>query len=331
MSVDQIERQWGIINSLCQRRRTTIDELAEEYGVSQKTIKRDLDKLSTKFPVVEYKEGRQKYWSLILGFKNVPPIIFLPTELYALSECTRFLKSMGEPFLRSTLESINHKIKATFDQGKHESFENLRRIFSINLSAAKDYSAKREFLGQLFTAASEQRRVEIGYQGLKDDKPIVRKVDPYRLWYRDGSVYLVGLCHLREKIRMFAVDRITLLNLTKENFLIPQDFDFEAYTEHAFNVMIEDPVHVKIRFSPEIARYIEEREWHPSQKTKKQKDGSLLLELTVGGTLEIKRWVLSFGPQAEVLEPEALVEEIRAALENMRQIYAPKIMQKKMG
>jgi len=51
----------------------------------------------------------------------------------------------------------------------------------------------------------------------------------------------------------------------------------------------------------------------------------------VGGTLEIKRWVLSFGPQAEVLEPEALVEEIRAALENMRQIYAPKIMQKKMG
>ena len=55
------------------------------------------------------------------------------------------------------------------------------------------------------------------------------------------------------------------------------------------------------------------------------------MELTVGGTLEIKRWILSFGFQAEVVAPEALVEEIRRELEKMQKVYGPKIMETKMG
>lgn len=321
MAVDQLERQWSIINTLCRRNKTTAIELAQEYHVSERTIRRDLDKLSRVFPVVDHTDGRRKYWSLIDGFRNVPPIVFFLTELYAIQEGTRFLKSLGEPFLRPTLESISHKIKATFDQGKVESLKNLRKVFAVNLSGAKDYSKQRGFLSQIFTAAAKQQQVEIGYQGLKDKKAIIRKVDSYKLWYRDGGTYLVGLCHLRNQVRMFSVDRITVVNFTDHYFLTPKDFDFEEYVENAFGVMIEDPVHVKVRFVPEIARYIEEREWHPSQKIRKYKDGSLLFEATVGGTLEIKRWVLSFGPQAQVLEPEELVEEIRSELEKMRHTY----------
>jgi len=95
--------------------------------------------------------------------------------------------------------------------------------------------------------------------------------------------------------------------------------------------MIEDPVHVKVRFDPEIARYITEREWHPSQKIRKNRDKSVVLELTVGGTLEIKRWILSFGPQAEVLEPDTLVEEIRNDLDKMRERYTQSEEQKSRG
>ncbi len=331
MALDQLERQWSIINTLCRRPKTTALELADEYHVSERTIRRDLDKLSLHFPIVDHMDGARKYWSIIDGFKNVPPITFFPTELFAIQEGTRFLKALGEPFLRPTLESISHKIKATFDPSKVESLENLRKIFAINLSGAKDYSDQREFLSRLFTATAEQRQVEIGYQGLKDKKAIVRKVDPYKLWYWDGTIYLVGLCHMRKDVRVFAVDRITLVDFTDHYFLTPADFDFEEYIENAFGVMIEDPVQVKIRFSPEIARYVEERQWHPSQKTKKQKDGSLFMELTVGGTLEIKRWILSFGFQAEVVAPEALVEEIRRELEKMQKVYGPKIMETKMG
>ncbi len=331
MALDQLERQWSIINTLCRRQRTTADELAAEYHVSERTIRRDLNKLSRVFPLVDHMDGRHKVWSMVDGFKNVPPIIFCPTELYAIQEGTRFLKSVGEPFLRPTLESISHKIKATYNTSKVESLENLRKIFTVNLSGAKDYSRQREFLSRLFTAAAEQRRVELGYRGLKDTRAQRRSVDPYKLWYREGTIYLVGFCHLRKDIRVFAVDRITLVDFTDHYFLTPRGFDFEEYIENAFGVMIEDPVHVKIRFNPEIARYVEEREWHPSQKTRKYKNGSLLMELTVGGTLEIKRWILSFGSQAEVLAPKALIEEIRKDIEGMQKAYGPQVMEKRMG
>jgi len=331
MPKEQVERQLCIINTLCNQQRTTAAALAKEHRVSIKTIRRDLDTLSRIFPVVDFREGKRKYWSLISGFKNIPPLICTPLELYVLREGTRFFKELGDPFLRPALESIVRKIRAGFDPGRREAFENLRRILAVGVGFAKDYSDKGDFLRQLFSAAAAQRRVEIAYQGLKDTKPRIRKVDPYKLWYQEGTVYLIGLCHLRGEIRMFAVDRISLLNLTDEGFLIPGDFKFGEYIRHAFSVMIEDPVHVKVRFDPEIARYITEREWHPSQKIRKNRDKSVVLELTVGGTLEIKRWILSFGPQAEVLEPDTLVEEIRNDLDKMRERYTQSEEQKSRG
>lgn len=59
---------------------------------------------------------------------------------------------------------------------------------------------------------------------------------------------------------------------------------------------------------------LKERCWHPSQKNKKLKDGSLELAFEVAGTKEIKTWILGFGSLAKVLEPAALVKEIKADL-----------------
>ena len=59
-----------------------------------------------------------------------------------------------------------------------------------------------------------------------------------------------------------------------------------------------------------MARYVEESTWHPSQKLTRQRDGSVIAEFTLDGTEEIKRWIMSFGKQAQVLEPEGLRDEI---------------------
>jgi predicted DNA-binding transcriptional regulator YafY len=63
---------------------------------------------------------------------------------------------------------------------------------------------------------------------------------------------------------------------------------------------------VKVRISPGWARWVGEKTWHESQRAKKNGDGSLELSFRVAGLEEIKRWVLSFGPDVLVLEPERL-------------------------
>ena len=83
---------------------------------------------------------------------------------------------------------------------------------------------------------------------------------------------------------------------------------------HSFKVMHDELYTVKVRISPNWARWVGEKIWHESQKAKKNGDGSLELTFQVAGLVEIKRWVLSFGPEAVVLEPLKLKEVVRKDL-----------------
>ena len=78
---------------------------------------------------------------------------------------------------------------------------------------------------------------------------------------------------------------------------------------------------MKVRFSPTVARYVEESKWHESQELSKQKDGSVVAEFDLDHTEEIKRWILSFGKHAVVLEPEELRQEIAEELGAMFGAY----------
>jgi predicted DNA-binding transcriptional regulator YafY len=161
-------------------------------------------------------------------------------------------------------------------------------------------------------AAVNRKSVEIIYFTMSRKKETKRKVDPYRIWFFNGTFYLIGFCHFREEVRIFALDRIKVLHQTKEAFQIPVNFDLDKFLGDSFGVFQGEPTKVRIRFSPEVAGYIKEMIWHDSQKMEPQKDGSLLFEAVVAGTQEIKYWVLGWGSHAHVLEPESLKEEIRA-------------------
>lgn len=84
---------------------------------------------------------------------------------------------------------------------------------------------------------------------------------------------------------------------------------------HSFKVIYDDVYTVKVRISPGWARCVGEKIWHESQTAQKNGDGSLELSFEVAGLDEIKRWVLSFGPEAQILEPAKLREMIRIALQ----------------
>jgi WYL domain len=60
--------------------------------------------------------------------------------------------------------------------------------------------------------------------------------------------------------------------------------------------------------------YIQERQWAPDQKITKRKDGSIELLIKTSGWYDVKKWILSFGAEAELLEPEALRQEVLGVL-----------------
>ncbi len=142
-----------------------------------------------------------------------------------------------------------------------------------------------------------------------------RDLDPYRVWYRGGALYVVGLDHLSGEIRTFAVGRILEIDALEESFEIRADFDFDAYIDSAFGVIAETPTQVHIRFDPRWAEWVAERTWHPSQELERHPSGHLDLRMEVGGVADLRSWVLSFGSGAEVLAPGSLREEVKSELE----------------
>ena len=80
---------------------------------------------------------------------------------------------------------------------------------------------------------------------------------------------------------------------------------------------------IKVIFSPKIAPGIAERVWHPSQSLRWLPGKRLELTLKVADTPEIRRWLLGFGAEAEVLEPPALREALRAEAEALARALAP--------
>ncbi len=83
---------------------------------------------------------------------------------------------------------------------------------------------------------------------------------------------------------------------------------------HSFGIIHDKPVEIVVHFDKIIAGYIKERTWHESQKIKENTDGSITVTFNVSGTDEIKFWVLSYGPRAEVLTPKSLRDEIKKEL-----------------
>ena len=78
---------------------------------------------------------------------------------------------------------------------------------------------------------------------------------------------------------------------------------------------------VKIHFSRDTARYIKERTWNKTQRIADHPDGSVTLEMETSGDLEIKQWILGFGPEAKILSPPELQDSIAEDIRKMQTVY----------
>jgi len=171
-----------------------------------------------------------------------------------------------------------------------------------------DASALAPTLEKVRRAARKQSCVHMLYQSTSGDKSIERQVDPYALVHRGGWWYLVGYCHLRQGIRTFRADRIQALDILRQTFVRPNDFDIHAYLESDF---ADQPVvHAKLRFKPEGAHIaLSERAiWDSLEENP---DGSVDVTLSAPDLPWLASISMSFAALVTVLEPPELREMVR--------------------
>jgi predicted DNA-binding transcriptional regulator YafY len=308
-----LRRQWILLRSLtASRLGLTVREMATEAGVNDKTIRRDLDSFQrVGFPLEEtVGEFGRKKWK-ISGHGNQPPLNFNFEEAAALYVGRRLLDPLAGTLLGDAAQNAFRKIRASLGQPALKYLESFTHFFHQTAFGASSYATKSEVIDELTRACEEHKAVHILYQSDRATEPAFRDVYPYGITYHRGSLYLVALDPQEDKVKHYKVDRIEEVEVSSFPFQRPPDFDLASHLSGSFGIFHgEGDVTVTIRFMHAVARYVLERQWHPSQKLTKQRDGTLLAEFRLSCTEEIKSWVLGFGGQAIVLEPEELRDEI---------------------
>jgi proteasome accessory factor B len=295
-------------------------KLAEEWETSAKTIQRDIEylKYEQKAPI-EYDAVQHGYYYTDKTY-DLPAIRISEGDLFALAVAEKALAQYRNTPLYDRLLTIFAKIQETLPDKVSVRPSWVDQKFSFAGVPSTRINPKIwETIAQGLRA---NRVLRLEYQAPWHKDSVTREVEPYHMMSFRGEWYLVCFDRFRRKVLTYGISRLRAAEMLSEEAQAPADFDIDAYLGSHFGVFAgEKEQNVKIWFSPDIAPLIRERDWHPSQKTKENKDGSLVLSLRISHLLEIRQWVLSWGGDAKALTPRELREGVRNELRRTAQAY----------
>jgi predicted DNA-binding transcriptional regulator YafY len=300
-----------------------LDELARELDCVKRTVYRDLDALMyAGFPVKSEKRDGRAFYSFLDSYRlgDVP---FTPDELLALAFSEDLLRVLEGTVFHDSIASALAKIRAGLGPELTNYLSRMTDTFRVIPGPHKRYAQFADTIRMLNDAVLSQQTVAMKYRTGRSGAESERGLDPYRVWYRSGGLYVIGHDHQSGEVRTFAIDRIVEIEATDKSFEVAPSFDFDTFVSSAFGVISETPVAVRIRFDSDWKNHVMEHTWHPSQKIAELPDGGLELTMEVGGTTEVRNWVMSFGAGAEVIEPSELRADVITELERVTARYSP--------
>lgn len=309
---DQLIRQWRLLHILGVRSGRSADDLMQEMKCSRRTLWRDLVVLQKAgFPITMEQDGRKRRYRLIEVQRGAPLAPFTLTELMSLHLGRHLLVPLRGTPAGAAIHTALEKVSAALDPAAKTFLASLGQTIAARTLQAKDHAHASETLRMLQQALQERRTVEAKYHAFGRDTVSNRRLDPLHLWHQQGSIYLAAYCHTRRQVFTFALERFRHVRLTDDSFETPREFNLDRYLEGSFGIFRGEPIRVCLRFSRQVARYVAERQWHPSQAVSLLLTGELEMTLRVPLSPELRRWILGYGKDVEVLEPKSLREDIR--------------------
>jgi predicted DNA-binding transcriptional regulator YafY len=324
----ELIRQWEILRAIdAARQGIAVAKLAALRQVHPRTVRRDLEALSKAgFPLYEDKVNGTTKWKLTAKpFKGLEETGLGVTELCALYFSRSILQALtGAPF-HDEVERAFTKLEKALPPASRKFLNRFPAMLKAKSSGRKKQNGTktREILARVLDASLRQRRVEMRYSSSSSRRTKDYTVDPLRLSYADGGIYLIAWVEEYGQVRTFAIERIRTLAVLDEHFET-RALPTEPFAD-SLGVHTGTPEAVEIEFDARVADYVQEREWHKSQQVEIRPDGSLLVRLVVCDDRPLRSWIHSFGPLARVHAPARLAQEIFEEIDQTRDRYMPRL------
>ena len=309
----------SVILMLQSRGTLKASQLAEELGVSERTVHRYMGMLDEMGIPIYSERGPYGGFSLVRGYK-LPPLVFTPEEATALYLGSELVKEVWGASYHDAAVAATAKLDNVLPDALLQEVKQVQRGLLVTGWMRRDYGPWAPLLDELRRCVARRRRVHLTYQSFHREVS-VRTVDPYALALQWGNWYLAAFCHLRQDLRTFRIDRIRSAQPTQETFALPPDFDAREYLRRMAEQRPDVYYRVAVLFEPEVAHIVRERreEW---QSLLEHDDGSVTLSFDASELAWPCRWVLTYQDKAQVLGPPELVAMVRDAARAIVSRYA---------
>ena len=338
-----LKRQWDMIRALAkageerkdrafreEKLRSygwTLEELAEKFNVSTKTIKRDLKSISYVFGNSAIKtrneaHGRKRYY---IEASNITFGLSLNRdELLAIYVAQTLTSPLRGTKIWEDLQKSREKIKDVLTDETVKYAERVAPFFYRFDPTELHYSKEmRTLIDKTLEAMIKGRALQIKYRSLKSLRSKTYEIDPYNFIYWGNAIYLIGFCRRDKKVKVWKVDRLSGAELLEARKSKRSTFDVEKYLSNSVMPFVtgEGVCEVTIRFTGYAARIVEEERLRSIQSVTTCKSGAKIVVLKTETGKMFFRWLLGFGAHAEILSPLGLRRNYLSELQSIQTRY----------
>ena len=329
-STETLRRQWALLMAIpAHPNSLSTLELHErmrdeKFDVNIRTIQRDLDWLSSPFPLVSEAHGKSHYWQWMQGSAGL--------EIPAMSKQTALVFQLAGQYLRTLLPGSVLKLLGPYFERAAEALKETpladwdSKVMHIDSGLPMTPPEVRpEARYVAYEALLQGLRFEVDYTRRYETEPRTLEVNPLGIVTRDSVTYLVCTFWDYPDIRQIALHRIQRAKLLHVDATNIKGFSFKRYVreESAFSYP-ESPRRIRLKalFDEGAAFHLTERRLSHDQELKETKNGLFRLKATVADTAELRWWLLGFGDGVEVIGPKALRNEFQQLTNNMARMYS---------
>lgn len=292
----------------------SLADIMDRFGVNERKARRMREAVIRNFDIVESKdEDGTRRVRIPAGTQLDGLISMSADELSALEVATRLLERDNLPSEASHVARVATKVKAFLKPKEARRIEPdvaaLLEAEGLAMRPGPRPLVEPEVLDTIRHALKASRKIVLTYRRRRTNEVRDRLVHPYGFLHGHRH-YLVAWHEEASTIALFSMANIMGASLTEEVFERAPNFKLPEFAQRSFGVFQEEPFDVAWLFKPDAAEDARSFQFHPTQETELQPDGSLLVTFRAGGLIEMAWHLYCWGDKVEVLAPKELADMV---------------------
>lgn len=297
--MNRIDRLTAILIHLQTKRVVRAQELADRFGISLRTVYRDVRSLEEAGVPI----GAEAGVGYFLENYHLPPVIFTNAEASALLFGAKLVAQYADASVQVGFDSALYKIKSVLKGSEKEHLDELDSQLKV-IRPAANTAPTDQLLNTLQSAIVGRKRLQLTYQASDSDAETKREVEPIELVHYGGSWHLIGYCQLRQDYRDFRTDRIQDLTCTGSTFQAHNRLSLATYLERLRSTA--KLTEVCISLDLKMARYARRERYGFGFIKEETRNDRVHMQFLTQSTEEFCRWLLMYGQTVQIESPDAL-------------------------